>query len=123
MKAGARQAGAVSVRTIVEFAFIFALAYVVVQVAPVVVLRVKFLNELELLANSPIEESAALVRRKVLGTAEGYGIALISENLHVVRDREARKTTIDVRYQLHFNFWPNVTYVWSVHDRVEALLL
>lgn len=116
------EAGALRVRTVFELLFIFVLAYVVIQVAPVVALRVNFLNELEVLANAPVEETAGSVRRRVLETAEGYGIALMSEQLHVSRDREQNKTVIDARYQLHINFWPRFTYVWRVHDRVEALL-
>jgi hypothetical protein len=119
---GKRESGAIRVRTVLELLFIFVLAYVVVQVAPAVVLRVNFLNELELAANAPVGDSAAVIRRRVLEAAEGYGIALLSDELVVERNREAKKTTIDAHYQLFINFWPSFTYVWNVHDQVDALL-
>jgi len=117
-----RESGAMRVRTVFELLFIFVLAYVVVQVAPAVVLRVNFLNELEVAANAPIGDTADVIRRHILETAEGYGIALISERLVVERNREQKRTIIDAHYQLFINFWPSFTYVWNVHDRVEGLL-
>lgn len=120
---GRDESGAVRVRTIFELLFIFVLAYVVVQVAPAIVLRMSFLDELEVAAHSPVEDSAADIRRRVLEVAEGYGIALLSDQLFVDRDRDQNKTIIDAHYQLYINFWPSFTYVWNVHDRVEALLL
>ena len=117
-----RETGAIRIRNLVEFTLIFVLGYVAFQVAPNVVLRVSFLNELEVMANAPFEESAATIRRRVLETAEGYGIVLDSERLFVERNREQNKTIIDVTYQLHINFYPRFVYVWKVHDRAEALL-
>ena len=60
-----------------------------------------FLDELELIAHSPLEESAAILRQKVIEEAEGLGIVQLSEGLYVHRDRQAGKITIDVRYELH----------------------
>lgn len=117
-----KETGAIRARSVIEFALIFLLVYTAFQVAPIVALRVNFLNELEVLANAPVEESAATIRRRVLETAEGYGIALNSERLFVERNREVNKTIIDASYQLHINFYPRFVYVWNVHDRVEALL-
>lgn len=66
-----RETGAIRIRNLVEFTLIFVLGYVAFQVAPNVVLRVSFLNELEVMANAPFEESAATIRRRVLETARG----------------------------------------------------
>jgi hypothetical protein len=117
-----KETGAIRARSIIEFGMIFVLVYVVFQVAPIVVLRINFQNELQFIANAPVEESAATLRRRVLETAEGYGIALNSEQLFVERNRETNKTTINVTYQLYINFYPRFVYVWNVHDQVEALL-
>lgn len=117
-----REPGAIRIRNLVEFTLIFVLGYIAFQVAPNVALRVNFLSELEVMANAPFEESAATIRRRVLETAEGYGIVLDSDRLFVERNREQNKTIIDVTYQLHVNFYPRFVYVWNVHDRAEALL-
>ena len=117
-----REPGAIRIRNLVEFTLIFVLGYIAFQVAPNVALRVNFLSELEVMANAPFEESAATIRRRVLETAEGYGIVLDSDRLFVERNREQNKTIIDITYQLHVNFYPRFVYVWNVHDRAEALL-
>jgi hypothetical protein len=118
-----RETGEIRLRTVLEFAFIFVLAYLAVQVAPVVILRMNFLNELQVAANSPVGDSAVDIRRKVLETAEGYGITLLSEQLSVERDRAQKRTVIDATYQLYINFGPTqLTYAWNIHDRVEGLL-
>ncbi len=117
-----REPGAIRIRNLVEFILIFVLGYIAFQVAPNVALRVNFLSELEVMANAPFEESAATIRRRVLETAEGYGIVLDSDRLFVERNREQNKTIIDITYQLHVNFYPRFVYVWNVHDRAEALL-
>lgn len=118
-----REAGEIRLRTAIEFAVIFVLAYVAVQVAPVIVLRVNFLNEIQVAANSPVEESAADIRRKILEAAEGYGITLLSEQLFVRRDLAEKKTIVDVNYQLYINLGPtNLSFPWNIHDHVEALL-
>ena len=123
MRTSRRDAGEIRVRTIIEIALIFIAGYMIFQIAPVVVLRMNFLNELEVIANSPIQESAMELRQKVYEAAEGYGIALIRENVYVQRDRELKKTIIDARYQLHINFFFSFVYTWNVEDHVEALLL
>jgi hypothetical protein len=117
-----KEKGTIRARSVIEFAMIFVLVYVLFQAAPIVVLRINFQNELQVIANAPVEESAATMRRRVLETAEGYGIALNSDQLFVERNRETNKSTIDVTYQLYINFSPRFVYVWNVHDRVEALL-
>ena len=117
-----REPGAIRIRNLVEFTLIFVLGYIAFQVAPNVALRVNFLSELEVMANAPFEESAATIRRRVLETAEGYGIVLDSDRFFVERNREQNKTIIDITYQLHVNFYPRFVYVWNVHDRAEALL-
>lgn len=117
------RSGAIRVRTLVEVFFLFAIAYFVAQVTPAVVVRLKFLSDLQVAANSPVEDSADEIRWRVVEIAEGYGIALFSERIHVERNRETKRTTIDVAYQLHINFWPNQIYVWNVRDRVEAVTL
>ncbi len=115
--------GAIRVRTVIELTVLFAVAFSVFQVAPIVALRMEFLDKLAVIAHSPVQDSAAVLRRKVLDTAAGLGIVLNSEDLHVRRDRQAGRTIIDVSYQLHIVFFPRYTYVWNVHDHVEALLL
>lgn len=117
------QAGEIRIRSIFEIFLLLAIAYVTVSVAPVIVQRMNFVNALEVAAHAPVEESAAVIRRKALEIAESYSIALRAEHLHVERDRERSRTVIDVTYDLYINFWPAHTYIWTVHDRVEALTL
>lgn len=119
----ASEAGEIRVRNLIELAFVFLAMYFIFQVAPVVITRMNFLNELQVIAHSPVEEKALELQRKVLQAAEGRTIALTPENVHVLRDQATRKTTIDVSYDLHVNFFPRFTYVWRVRDHVEALLL
>ena len=117
------ESGEIRVRTLVEIAAIFFIGYTVFQVAPTVVVRVNFLNELEVIANSPIQDTAGDLRRRVLETAEGYGIVVRSDQLIVERDRSQQRTIIDIRYQLPITFFLRFVYTWNVRDRVEALLL
>lgn len=116
------EAGEISIRNLLELAFVFLLVYALFQVAPVVVTRVNFLSELEVIANSPVEENDAVLKQKVLRSAEGRSIVLDAERVHVRRDRSTQTTTIDVSYELYMNFFPRFTYVWRVNDHVEALL-
>ena len=116
------QAGAIRVRTMVELTVLSLVAFLVFHAAPAVILRVSFLNELTVIANSPVLEDASVLRQKVLDAAASRSIAVVSENLHVRRDLEQSKTIIDVRYELFINFSPRFTYVWHVEDHVEALL-
>ena len=117
------ESGEVRARTLVEIALIFIVGYTVFQVAPTVVVRMNFLNELEVIANSPIQDTAGDLRRRVLETAEGYGIVVRSDQLIVERDRSQQRTIIDIRYQLPITFFLRFVYTWNVRDRVEALLL
>lgn len=117
-----RDAGEIRVRNIFELLFVFLLVYAAFQIAPVVITRVNFLSEIEVIANSPVEETEAQLRQKVLRAAEGRSIVLDAERVHVRRDRASQTTTIDVSYELYLNFFPRFTYVWRVNDHVEALL-
>lgn len=117
-----RQAGEIRVRNLLELVFVFLLVYVIFQIAPVVITRVNFLNELQVIANSPVEETEQRLLQKVLRAADGRSIVLEREQVHVRRDRSTQTTTIDVSYELYVNFFPRFTYVWHVNDHVEALL-
>ena len=117
-----RQAGAIRVRTMIELTVLFLGAYLVFQAAPAVIARVRFLNELTVIANSSVLEDASVLRQKVMTAAASHSIAVVWENVHVTRDPEQNKTIIDVRYELFMNFFPRSTYVWHVEDHVEALL-
>ncbi|HXV60945.1 MAG TPA: hypothetical protein VEK15_09645 [Vicinamibacteria bacterium] len=119
MKSG--HMGAIRVRTLLEVVFLFVLAYFVAQVTPAVVVRLKFLGDLNVAANAPVQDSSETIRSRVVELAEGYGITLLAEKVRVDRNAKTKRTSIDVAYQLHINFWPNQIYVWNVRDRVEAL--
>lgn len=112
--------GKIRGRSLLEVAILFIAAYSVLEVAPAVTLRIRFLNEMELAANSPIEMTASDIKRKLLQAAEGLGLTLLDHNLGVVRDRELRKTIISARYQIFIHFWPAFTYAWNVKDEVEG---
>ena len=114
--------GAIRVRTMIELTFLCLVAYLVFQATPAVIARFSFLNELTVIANSPVLEDAFVLRQKVMDAAASRSIVVVSENLHVTRDQEQSKTIIDVRYELFMNFFPRFTYVWHVEDHVEALL-
>ena len=118
-----KEAGEIRIRNLVELVFVFFLVYAIFQIAPAVVTRVNFLTELDVIAHSPVEETALELRQKVLRAAEGRSIVLDAERVHVRRDPSAQRTTIDVSYELIVNFFPRYTYVWRVNDHVEALLL
>ncbi len=117
-----KEAGEISIRNLVELVIVFFLVYAIFQIAPAVVTRVNFVNEMAEIANSPVEETALALRQKVLRAAEGRSIVLNAERVHVRRDQSAQRTTIDVSYELIVNFFPRYTYVWRVNDHVEALL-
>jgi hypothetical protein len=59
----------------------------------------------------------------LFATAEGVGITILSDRLHVVRNVDEKKTLITAYYDIHINFWPRFTYVWHIRDQVEAYLL
>ncbi len=117
-----KEAGEIRIRNLVELVVVFFLVYAIFQIAPVVVTRVNFLTELDVIANSPVQETAFELRQKVLRAAEGRSIVLDAERVHVRRDRSTKRTTIDVSYELFVNFFPRYTYIWRVNDHVEALL-
>ncbi len=117
-----KEAGEIRIRNLVELVIVFVLVYAIFQIAPAVVTRVNFVNEMAEIANSPVEETALALRQKVLRAAEGRSIVLNAERVHVRRDQSAQRTTIDVSYELIVNFFPRYTYVWRVNDHVEALL-
>lgn len=116
------EAGEIRIRNLVELAIVFLLVATIFQIAPVVITRVNFLTELDVIANSPVQETAPELRQKVLRAAEGRSIALNAESVHVRRDPRLQTTTIDVSYELYLNFFLRYTYVWRVNDHVEALL-
>ena len=116
------EAGTVRVRTMIEITVVTLIAYIAFQSAPAVIERVGFLNELTVIANSPVLDDASVLRKKVMDAAASRSIAVVAENIHITRDPEQKKTTIDVRYELFMNFFPRFTYVWRVEDHVEALL-
>jgi hypothetical protein len=115
--------GEIRVRTLFEFALIFIIAYGVIQIGPAVKLRIDFVNAMEVAANSPIGKSAGDIKMDLIATAEGLGLTVLSNNLHVARNVDERKTIITAYYQIHINFWPRFTYVWHVRDQVEGYLL
>lgn len=121
-RAASHQAGEISVRNLIELVLVFLFVYVAFQIAPAVITRINFLSEIEIIANSPVQESELVLRQKVLRAAEGRSIVLDAERVHVRRNRATRTTTIDVSYELYLNFFPRFTYVWRVSDHVEALL-
>ncbi|GMR24609.1 MAG: hypothetical protein BMS9Abin37_3179 [Acidobacteriota bacterium] len=117
-----REAGEIRVRNLAELLFVFFLVYTIFQAAPAVITRINFLNELHVIANSPVEETALELRQKTLQAAEGRSIVIDADRVHVRRNLETKTTTIDVGYELYVNFFPRYTYVWRVNDHVEALL-
>ncbi len=123
MRERRRDAGGIRLRSLLEFAVLFAVGYIAINVGPAVALRIRFAGELEIVANSPIQDSDAELRQKVIDLAEEHGLTLLADRLHVERDRAAKRTVIEAQYQIHILFWPSFRYVWIVQERVEALLL
>ena len=117
-----REAGEIRVRNLIELVFVFVLVYIVFQIAPAVITRVNFLNELQMIASSPVYETALDLRQKALQAAQGRSIVIDANRVHVRRNQATQTTTIDVSYELYVNFFPRYTYVWRVNDHVEALL-
>ena len=116
------EAGEIRIRNLIELAVVFLVASVIFQIAPVVVTRVNFLTELDVIAHSPVQETEFELSQKVLRAAEGRSIVLNAERVHVRRDPSAQTTTIDVSYELYLNLFARYTYVWRVNDHIEALL-
>ena len=117
-----REAGEIRLRNLIELVFVFFLVYCLFQTAPAVITRVNFLNELQVIANSPVGETALELRQKALRAAEGRSIVIDADRVHIRRNQTTHRTTIDVSYELYVNFFPRYTYVWRVNDHVEALL-
>ena len=117
-----REAGEIRVRNLIELVFVFVLVYIVFQIAPAVITRVNFLNELQMIASSPVYETALDLHQKALQAAQGRSIVIDANRVHVRRNQATQTTTIDVSYELYVNFFPRYTYVWRVNDHVEALL-
>ena len=65
-----KEAGEIRIRNLVELVVVFFLVYAIFQIAPAVVTRVNFLTELDVIANSTVQETALELRQKVLRTAE-----------------------------------------------------
>jgi len=117
---GDSERGEIRLRTLFETALLFLVAYGAVQVGPAVVLRLKFIDQMTVAANSPIEITADTIKGNLLVTAENFGLTLFADDLSVVRHRELKKTFVSATYEIHINFWPSLTYVWLVKDEVEA---
>lgn len=103
--------------------FVAIIVYAAFQIGPAVKLRIDFLNQMEIAANSPISMSADEIRSDLLDVAEGFGLTVFPEDIHVERNREEKKTVIRARYDIYINFWPRFTYIWTVEDQVEGYLL
>ena len=115
--------GEIHLRTIFEILFIVVIAYAAIQVGPAVKLRIDFLNEMELAANSPIHMTADQIKMNLLKAAEGYGLILSYENLQVERKSAEKRTVVTATYEIYISFWPKFTYVWHITDQVEGYLL
>lgn len=115
--------GEIRLRSIFELLFIFVVGYAAVQVGPAVKLRIDFLNEMEVAANSPIQKSEHDIRYDLLKAGERIGLTIFADDLFVERNTTEKKTLIRARYEIHVNFWPRFTYVWRVEDQVEGYLL
>lgn len=112
--------GEIRLRTVVEMAILAAVAYAAFQVIPAVMLRIKFVDEMTVAANSPIEINASAIKQNLLRAAASSGVTLLADDLHVVRNRERKRTFVSATYEIHINFWPSFTYVWLVRDEVEG---
>ena len=115
-----QSSGAIRLRTLFEVLLLATVGYVALQVGPAVILRTRFMNEMELAANSPVEMTAVEIKHKLQSTAEGMGLTLLSEDLHVIRDQKSQRTTIDARYDIHIRILPSFVYVWKVRDEAEG---
>jgi hypothetical protein len=121
-RSGSQEAGEIRIRNLIELVLVFFFAYAVFQIAPAVITRVNYLNELQVIASSPVYETELELRQKALAAAEDESIAIDANRVHVRRNQATQTTTIDVSYELYVNFFPRYTYVWRVNDHVEALL-
>ena len=115
--------GEIRLRTLIEISFVCLFVYVAVHIGPAVKLRIDFVNAMEFAANSPIGKTAGEIKVDLIAAAEGIGITILSENLHVIRNVQERKTVVTVYYDIHISFLPQFTYVWHIRDQVEAYFL
>jgi len=112
--------GEIHLRFLFEMALVAVVTYVAFQVGPAVMLRIKFVDEMTVAANSPVEVDAATIKRNLLHTAEGHGVTLVGDDLLVIRNQQLKRTLISATYEIHINFWPSYTYVWLVKDDVQG---
>jgi len=112
--------GEIRLRSVFEMGLLFFVAYTAIQVGPAVVLRIKFVDEMTVAANAPVEQNAATIKRGLIDTAEGFGLTLVGNDLLVIRNREMKRTFVSATYEIHINFWPSYTYAWLVKDEVEG---
>ena len=123
MSGKASERGEIRLRSLVEISMICLLVYAAVHIGPAVKLRIDFVNAMQIAANSPIEKTAGDIKMDLINKAEGIGIALFSENIHVIRNVAGRKTVVTVYYDIHISFLPQRTYIWHIRDQVEARFL
>ena len=123
MSRPAEERGEIRLGFLFDLALVAVIAYVAFQVGPAVLLRIKFVDEMTVAANSPVEVDAQTIKRNLLHTAESYGVILVGQDLLVIRNRELKRTLISASYEIHINFWPSYTYVWLVQDDVQGYYL
>ena len=123
MSKGKKDGGLVRLAVVRELIFVFLLLYVASQVAPAVYLRVQFLNEMDLAANSTHDQEAGDITDHLLEVAEGLNLTIQRDNLQVTRSFDERKTVVVAQYEIHISFWPFSSYVWNVEDISEAHIL
>jgi hypothetical protein len=123
VRRGLSERGEIRLRTLFEVALIFLVAYAAIQIVPALVVRLQFLDEMTVAANSPIDMSAGAIKRNLLATAEGYGLHLNPASVGVIRDHERKRTFVTATYEIRINFWPAYTYVWVVKEEVVGYYL
>ena len=112
--------GEIRLRTLFEIALLILFTYGAFQVGPAAVLRIRFVDEMTVAANSPVDIDAATIKSNLIRTAEGFGLTLVGDDLLVTRNRERKRTFVSATYEIHIHFWPSYTYVWLVRDEVEG---
>jgi hypothetical protein len=116
----AEERGEIRLGFLFDMALVAVIAYAAFQIGPAVLLRIKFVDEMTVAANSPVEVDAPTIKRNLLHTAESYGVILVGQDLLVIRNRELKRTVISATYEIHIHFWPSFTYVWLVKDDVQG---
>ena len=98
-RSGSQEAGEIRIRNLIELVLVFFFAYAVFQIAPAVITRVNYLNELQVIASSPVYETELELRQKALAAAEDALAPLaahaqlgpsVEHALGVLRAREER---------------------------------